>query len=94
MSELPGRADMLRPTNFGSFVPISDVRTLFSDLVGLPNQGRRQCDPESRRCLEVYSQFKASRLLHREFTWLGTFEDFSNISSRSAVHVRETGAIG
>ena len=35
--------------------PIRDVSTLFNDLVGLPNQGRRQGDPESLRCLEVYS---------------------------------------
>ena len=65
-----------------------------NDLDGSPNQGRREGDPESLRGLEVYSQFKADRLLHREFTRLGTFEDFSHISSRSAVHIRETGTIG
>src|SRR4051812_40053544 len=31
------------------------VKNLFSDLVGLPNQGRWQCDPERLRCLEVYA---------------------------------------
>jgi hypothetical protein len=35
--------------------PTSDVRILFNDLVGLPNQDRRQGDSESPRCLEVHS---------------------------------------
>ena len=74
--------------------PIRDVSTLFNDLVGLPNQRRRQGDPESLRCLKVHGQFKADRLLHREFTWLGTFEDFGNISGRSTLHISETGTIG
>src|SRR6185295_6444254 len=71
-----------------------DVRTLFNDLVGPPNQRRREGDPESLRGPEVYSHFKADRLLHREFTWLRTFEDLSHISGRSAVHISETGTRG
>ena len=55
-----------------------DVRTLFNDLVGPPNQRRREGDPESLRGPEVYSHFKADRLLHREFTWLRTFEDLQS----------------
>ena len=83
-----------RRTRPGQLCANKRRRDLFNDFVGLPNQRRWQGEPESLRCFQVYSQFKAGRLLHREFTWLGTFEDFSNISGRSTVHIRETRAIG
>src|SRR6478735_11874106 len=67
-SALPPIATKLRTSREVCSVPISEVAILFNNLVGLPNQRRREGDPESLRGLEVYSQFKADRLLHREFT--------------------------
>jgi hypothetical protein len=58
--------------------------TLFDHLVGAREQRRRNFDAQRLRRLQVDDQFEFGRLLNRQISRLGTFENAVDVIRRTA----------
>jgi len=76
---LPPKADILRCGR--------DWR-LFDHLVGSRNQDRWQVNTERFGGFVVDDELKLCRLLNRQLSWSGAFDDFVDVSSRLFVHLQ------
>src|SRR5262245_6591341 len=67
---------------------------LLDHLVGAGEQRGRNFNTYRFRCLEIDHQPEASRLLDRQATSFGTFEDTIDITRSSSEHINFIGPIG
>src|SRR6266511_4692218 len=98
----PNRGGLNSTHIHGTSVPVEepstaskpDVRALLDDLVGAGEQRRRDFQAERLGSLEIDDQIESSRLLHRQVSWFGAFEDFAHVARSASLQLRRIGPVG
>ena len=73
---------------------MSDVEPLLDHLIRPLEHVGRNCQSDLFRCLQVDHKLKLRRLLHRQISRFGTFQDLAHVNSRAPEHIRDVHATG
>ena len=76
------------------FVPKATLRSLLDHLIGASNHVRRYLEVEGLGGLKVDDEFEFGCLQNRQFSRLGTLENFTNIDATLTKSVRKVGYVG